>query len=67
VAAFLTEMPAEELNKAHLNEIEVFSEMSVYLNTRSGPAGVAGGSICIADGFFEFARAVCAQIEWGNF
>ncbi len=52
VARLLSEMPGEELNKAHLNEIEVFSEMSVYLNTRSGPAAVAGGSICIADGFF---------------
>jgi hypothetical protein len=52
VVHLLGEMPSEELNKAHLNEIEVFSEMSVYLNTRSGPAAVAAGSICIADGFF---------------
>lgn len=47
----LLEMPQEELNKAHLNEIEVFAEMNVYLNTRSGSPTYCRGNVCAADGF----------------
>lgn len=65
----LSEMPREQFNKAHLNEIEVFSEMNVYLNTRGpGPgASSASGNVCIADGFIEFGQLVCSHIEWWQF
>lgn len=63
----LAGMPEEVLNKSHLNEIEVFSEMNVHLNTRTGVAGAALGNICIADGFTEFAQLVCGRIMWGQF
>mgnify|MGYP000483528670 CR=1 FL=1 len=41
--------------------------MSVYLNTKAGPAVSAHGNICIADGFIEFAQSVCSKITWAKF
>ena len=52
ITQFLLEMPVEDLNRAHLNEIEVFSEMSVYLSTHIGQPLYTKGNICVADGFF---------------
>ena len=63
----LERMPAEPINKTYLNEIDVFSEMNVYLNTRSPHKRYVNGNICIADGFIEFAQAVCSKISWAKF
>ena len=57
----------QPLNKTHLNEIEVFSEMNVYLNTRTVPINMANGNVCVADGLIEYANAVCEKIPWSNF
>ena len=41
--------------------------MNVYLNTCMGPPIIVQGNICVADGFFEFARSVCSRISWRVF